>query len=147
MALSRTLILLKPDTVHRGLIGNIIDRLERKGLKVLALKMVKLSQTIIDEHYDFLKEKPFFPEIVAYMTCGPIVALVVEAEGSVALVRQMCGATNPAEAAIGTIRGDFGTTIRYNLIHASDTDETANKEIARFFKNEEICEYERIVIE
>ena len=147
MALSRTLILLKPDTIHRALIGNIIDRLERKGLKVLGLKMMKLSQAVIDEHYDFLKSKPFFPEIVAYMTSGPIVAMVVEAEGVVALVRQMCGATNPAEAAIGTIRGDFGTTIRYNLIHASDTDETASKEIVRFFKPEELCEYDRVVIE
>lgn len=145
--LTRTLVLLKPDTVHRGLIGTVTARIEARGMKIIALKMMTLSNAIIEDHYSFLKEKPFFPEIVSYMTSGPIVAMVVEAEGSVALMRQLCGATNPAEALPGTVRGDLGNTIRYNLIHASDSDETAAVEIKRFFGNDALSAYDRIVIE
>ncbi len=146
-AVERTLLLLKPDTVHRGLIGEILSRIERKGLKIIAMKMMALQDSLIEEHYFFHREKPFFPEIVKYMTEGPIVALVVEGDGAIALMRALCGATDCAEAAIGTIRGDYGLTIRYNLIHASDSAETAAVEIPRFFDETEIHPYARKILE
>jgi nucleoside-diphosphate kinase len=145
--MERSLVLLKPDAIHRGLIGEIVARMERRGIKIVGLKMMSLGNDLIADHYSHLASKPFFPEIVAYMTAGPIVALVAEAEGVVALLRAMCGATNSAEAGPGTIRGDFATTIRYNIIHASDSVETAEVEIKRFFAANEIHGYDRIVIE
>ena len=147
MSRERTLVILKPDTVHRALIGTVIDRFERKSLKVIAMKMTKLGEPILREHYAHLASKPFFPEIVGYMTLGPVVIMVVEGTECVRLIRQLCGATNPAEAAIGTIRGDYAYNIRYNIIHASDSVETAEVEVKRFFTDEEICEYTRIGIE
>lgn len=144
--MERSLVILKPDTVHRGLIGQVIARIEQRGFKIAAMKMATVSQAKLDEHYGHLTTKPFYPEIVAYMTMGPVVFLIVEGDNAVGGMRQLCGATDPAQAAMGTIRADFATTIRYNLIHASDSLESAEAEVARFFSSEEINTYEKKVI-
>lgn len=140
----KTLILLKPDAVQKSLIGQIIARFETKWLKVVGLKMMSLDDKLINEHYGFLADKPFFPRIVSYMTAGPIVALAVEWEEAVATVRQLVGATNPLEATPGSIRADYAKNIDNNIIHASDSPETAEVELNRFFNvSSEIFEYSR----
>lgn len=138
-----TLILLKPDTVERGLIGQVVTRLEQKGLKINGMKMMQLDDAIVTEHYDFLADKPFFPSIKEYMMRTPIVALAVSGQNAIATVRMLTGATNPTEALPGSIRGDFGLTIDGNIIHASDSAETAEIELARFFGGKDIFEYSR----
>lgn len=140
-----TLILLKPDTVERGLIGQVVARLENKGLKISGLKMMQLDEAIIEEHYDFLKDKPFFPGIKKYMTRTPVVAIAATWVNAVATVRMLTGATNPAEALPGSIRGDFGLTIDANIIHASDTPENAAIELNRFFKGQDVFNYTRVI--
>ena len=142
----RSLIILKPDTIHRGLIGQVLSRIEARGLKIVAMKMANVTQAKLDEHYGHLTSKPFYPEIVAYMTMGPVVFAIVEGDNAVGGMRQLCGATDPAQADMGTVRADFALTIRYNLIHASDSVENATAEIARFFDESEICGYEKKVI-
>ncbi|MDD2693863.1 MAG: nucleoside-diphosphate kinase [Candidatus Gracilibacteria bacterium] len=142
----RSLIILKPDTVHRGLVGQVTTRIEQRGFKVVAMKMALVSREKLDEHYGHLTSKPFYPEIVAYMTMGPVVFMIVEGDNAVGGMRQLCGATDPAQAEMGTIRADYATTIRYNLIHASDSAENAEVEIKRFFADSEICSYERKAI-
>lgn len=139
-----TLVLLKPDTVQRSLIGEVISRLENRGLKINGLKMIALSNEIIEEHYDFLADKPFFPNIVKYMQSAPVVALAVSGKNAIPVIRSLCGATNPVEATPGTIRGDFALTIDANIIHASDSEETAEIELKRFFDASEIYAYEKI---
>ena len=139
-----TLILLKPDTVERGLIGEVISRLEAKGLKFAGMKMMQLDDSIIEEHYDFLMDKPFFPSIKEYMTRTPVVALAVSGINAIATVRMLTGATNPQEALPGSIRGDLGLTIDGNIIHASDSADTAEVELKRFFKGEGVYEYARL---
>ena len=129
-----TLILLKPDTVERGFVGQVITRIEQKGLKINGLKMMQLDDAIIAEHYDFLADKPFFPSIQNYMKRTPVVALAVSGANAIATVRTLTGATNPQEALPGSIRGDLGLTIDGNIIHASDSPETAEVELKRFFK-------------
>jgi nucleoside-diphosphate kinase len=141
----RSLIILKPDTVHRGLIGAVTNRIENRGFQIVAMKMAKISQAKLDEHYGHLTSKPFYPEIVDYMTMGPVVFMIVEGANAVNGMRQLCGATDPAQATMGTVRADFATTIRYNLIHASDSVENAEAEIKRFFEEDEICSYKKIV--
>jgi len=138
-----TLILLKPDTVERGLIGQVLTRLEQKGLKINGLKMMQMSEELVNEHYDFLADKPFFPKIMAYMTRTPIVAIAVSGANAIATVRMLTGATNPQEALPGSIRGDFGLTIDGNIIHASDSAETAEIELKRFFGGKDVYEYTR----
>jgi nucleoside-diphosphate kinase len=138
-----TLILLKPDTVERGLIGEVISRLEQKGLKINGLKMMALSDAIVTEHYSFLADKPFFPSIKSYMMRTPVVALAVSGKNAIATVRMLTGATNPQEALPGSIRGDLGLTIDGNIIHASDSVETAQVELQRFFGGKDIFEYSR----
>ena len=142
----RSLIILKPDTIHRGLIWQVTARIEQRGFKIVAMKMSLVSKEKLDEHYGHHISRPFYPEIVSYMTMGPVVFIVVEGENAVNGMRQLCGATDPAIAEMGTIRADFATTIRYNLIHASDSVENAIIEIQRFFETNEICSYERKVI-
>lgn len=139
-----TLVLLKPDATQRSILGQIIARFEAKGLKIRGLKMMQLDDAIIEEHYDFLMDKPFFPGIKSYMKSAPIVALALEGNGAIGIVRTLCGATNSSEALPGTIRGDFGMTIDANVVHSSDSEETAAKELKRFFKDEEICTYGKI---
>ncbi len=142
-----TLILLKPDTVERGLIGQVVARLENKGLTIAGMKMMQLDDAIINEHYDFLADKPFFPAIQSYMKRTPVVALAVRGQDAISTVRTLTGATNPAEALPGSIRGDFGLTIDGNIIHASDSEETAEVELARFFKGEGIYDYTKVIEE
>ena len=141
MAIERTLIILKPDAVNRGMCGEVLARFERKGLKIIALKMAWLDEKILREHYAHLAAKPFFPEIVEFMSRSPVIIGVLEGRNAVELVRGMCGVTDANKAAPGTIRGDFAISTSRNIIHASDSIETAKKEIARFFKQEELFDY------
>lgn len=142
--MERTFVMIKPDAVQRGLIGEIISRLERKGLKIVAMKMLNVSRELAERHYAEHREKPFFESLVSYITSAPVVAMVVEGKNAVKVVRTLVGATNPQEALPGTIRGDFGMDIGRNVIHASDSLESAEREISLFFKPEEIVEYKRI---
>ncbi|MBU1198179.1 nucleoside-diphosphate kinase [Candidatus Micrarchaeota archaeon] len=142
--MERTLVILKPDALHRGVIGAVIQRFEQKGLKIVGLKMEKLDEKTLSEHYGHLKDKPFFPRIVSFMKSAPVVLVAIEGLEAVGIVRKMCGVTNARNAAIGTIRGDFGMSVQANIVHASDSLETAQKEVKRFFKNSELFEYKKM---
>ena len=134
MTIEKTYIMLKPDCIKRGLIGEVISRIEKKGYNILDAKMMKLDEAILREHYAHLKDKPFFPEIVSYMTSGPVLGMIVEGENAVLGMRILMGATKFEEAAAGTIRGDYATSTGENIIHGSDSVENAQIEIKRFFK-------------
>jgi nucleoside-diphosphate kinase len=140
----RTFVLLKPDAVQRALVGAILERFERRGLKLVALKTTKVPRELAETYYLEHKGKPFFAGLVKYITSAPSVALVIEGDEAVAVVRKMMGKTNAAEAEPGTIRGDFGITIGRNLIHGSDSVATAKREIGLFFKPEELLDYARV---
>lgn len=142
----KTLVLLKPDAIQRGIVGEIINRIEKKGLKLVGCKMVQLDKKILREHYAHLVDKPFYPRIEVFMSSSPVVAMVWEGLEAVRVLRNMSGATNARDAAVGTIRGDYGVSGQANLIHASDSVETAKKEINRFFSEKELFEYERELI-
>ena len=129
----RTLVLVKPDGVKKGLIGEIISRLEKKGLKIAAMRMLQMDKAMARKHYAVHDGKPFFAGLVDFITSGPIVAVVVEGDKSVEVVRKLMGETDPVKAAPGTIRGDYGLDIGENLIHGSDSEENARTEIALFF--------------
>jgi nucleoside-diphosphate kinase len=133
--MSRTLILVKPDAFARGLTGEILARFERKGLSIVALEKQTLTAEIAETHYAEHKERPFFGELVEFITSGPLVAAVLEGNEAVKAARQIIGATNPLEAATGSIRGDFATEVGQNLVHGSDSDESAAREAAIFFPN------------
>jgi nucleoside-diphosphate kinase len=139
----RTFVLLKPDAVQRSLVGEIIGRFERRGLKLVAMKMLRVSRPLGETYYAEHKGKAFFEPLMSYITAGPVVALVLEGDGAVALVRKMMGKTNSAEAEPGTIRGDLALSISRNVIHGSDSLESAKREIPLFFKTEEIHAYPR----
>jgi len=141
--MERTLVLLKPDAIERALIGRIIARFEDKGLRIVGLKMMRLGAEVLEEHYSHLKELPVFPEIVAFMMSTPVVAMCIEGLEAVQVVRAMCGVTRSRAALPGTIRGDLGMSIRSNLVHASDSPETAAAEIERFFSQAELFAYEK----
>ncbi len=141
--MERTFVMVKPDGVQRGLIGEVISRLERKGLKIVAMKMLWIQEELAREHYAEHAEKPFFQALVDYITSGPVVAMVVEGKEAVKVVRTLVGATNPVEASPGTIRGDFGMDIGRNVVHASDSLESAEREIYLFFDADEIVEYSK----
>ena len=143
--MEKTLVLLKPSCVQRQLIGEIISRFERRGLHIVGLKMMFLSEDLLKEHYSHLVDKPFFPSIVASMQASPVVALALEGVEAVDVVRTMTGATNGRAAAPGTIRGDYSMSNQQNIIHASDSVENAKIEVACFFHNEEIFDYESSV--
>jgi nucleoside-diphosphate kinase len=130
---SRTLILVKPDAFERGLTGEVLARFERKGLRITALKQIQADEQIANRHYAEHAEKPFFGELVAFITRGPLVALVLEGTVAVDAARQVIGVTNPLEAAPGSIRGDFGTEVTFNLVHGSDSDASAQREIEIWF--------------
>ncbi len=136
--MEKTLVLVKPDGVAQGLTGEIIARFERRGLTVAALKMLCLARAKAESHYAEHKEKPFFGDLVAFITSGPIVAMVVAGENAVKVVRTMVGPTNPADAAPGTIRGDFALNLQKNVIHGSDSPASAEREIAIYFAAGEI---------
>ena len=131
--MSRTLILVKPDAFERGLTGEVLARFERKGLRIVALRLLVADEDIANRHYAEHVEKPFFGELVAFITGGPLVAVVLEGHEAVAAARQLIGATNPIEAATGSMRGDFGLEVTFNLVHGSDSDESAEREIAIWF--------------
>ncbi|XP_076008225.1 NME/NM23 nucleoside diphosphate kinase 2a [Genypterus blacodes] len=141
MAQERTFIAVKPDGVQRGLIGEIIKRFEVKGFKLVAMKMMQASEEHLTEHYIDLKGKGFFPELIKYMSSGPVVAMVWEGLGAVKTGRVMLGATNPADSNPGTIRGDFCIEVGRNIIHGSDSVESAKKEIALWFTDSELVSY------
>jgi nucleoside-diphosphate kinase len=137
----RTFVMVKPDGVRRGLVGEVIKRIEQKGLKIVAMKMVRLSEETAKEHYAEHVNKPFFPSLVEFITSGPVVSMVVEGNSAIEVMRRLCGATNPIESPPGTIRGDFGLDIGENIVHASDSPHSAEKEISIHFSNEEIIDY------
>jgi len=139
----RTFCLVKPDGVQRGLVGEIVRRFESRGLKLVGLKMIRISRQLAGEYYAEHKGKAFFPGLVEYVTSGPSVAMLWEGENAVAVVRKTMGATDPAKAEPGTIRADFGLTISRNVVHGSDSVESAKRETSLFFKPEEILAYER----
>lgn len=141
----KSLVLLKPDAIHRGLTGQILCRLERKGLKIVGMKMLMISRATAEEHYGIHRDKPFFQDLVAFITSGPIIGMVFQGKGAVDIVRQLMGTTDPARAQPGTIRGDLAMDIQSNLVHGSDSTETAAKEIPLFFSDEEIYNYHRDV--
>lgn len=139
--MSRCFAMLKPGVVNRRLVGEVIERLEKKGFKIVGLKMVLPSKEIAEAHYAEHKEKPFFGELVDYLTSGPVVAMVLQADDCVALTRKLVGKTKPAEAEPGTIRGDYCIHTSKNIIHASDSDESAEREISLWFKENEIFDW------
>ena len=139
--MEKTLVLLKPSCVQRQLIGEIINRFERRGLRIAGLKLMQLSDEILREHYAHLVDRPFFPALAASMQASPVVALALEGVEAVQVVRTMTGATNGRAAAPGTIRGDYSLSNQQNIVHASDSVENAQIELKRFFRPEEILEY------
>ena len=139
--MERTLIIVKPDGVQRGLIGNIITRFEQRGLKFVGLKLIQITPELAEQHYGVHKGKPFYPGLVKYITSGPVVVGVVEGPKAISIVRTTMGATNAAEAIPGTIRGDYALEIGFNIVHGSDGPETARQEINLFFKPEELVDY------
>lgn len=141
--MERTLILVKPDGVQRGLTGEIIARFERRGLKMVGMKFMQMSQELAETHYGIHKERPFYQSLVAYITSGPIVAMVWEGNDAIAAARATMGATNPVAANPGTIRGDFGMEIGRNLVHGSDSPENAVKEVDLFFTAAELVAWSR----
>lgn len=140
----RSLIIIKPDALQRSLVGEIITRFERKGLAIIAMKMTHLDAAIVQDHYSHIKDKPFFPRIEKFMTSTPVVLMVVEGLNVIDAIRIIVGPTKSFEAAGGTIRGDYALSMQSNIVHASDSKESAADEIKRFFKDEEIMNYEKI---
>jgi nucleoside-diphosphate kinase len=139
----RTLVIVKPDAMQRGLIGEIVGRLERRGLKLEGLKLLRVDRALAERHYAEHQGKPFYEGLVSYITACPVVVAVFAGEGAITTVRATIGKTNPAEAAPGTIRGDFALEVGRNLIHASDGPESAAREVGLFFAREELLTYER----
>ena len=141
--MERTLILVKPDGVQRGLIGEIIGRFERRGLKLVGMKFLQMSEDLAGRHYAVHQGKPFYEDLVAYITSGPVVAMVWEGNDAIQAARSTMGATKPVESAPGTIRGDFGMEIGRNLVHGSDSVENGKKEVVLFFDEAELVGWER----
>jgi nucleoside-diphosphate kinase len=141
--MERTLVLLKPGSIQRGLAGRIISRFEDHGLKIIAMKMMQVSEELAKAHYGEHVEKPFFNDLVNYITSAPIVAMVLEGPNVISLVRKMMGKTDPQESAPGTIRGDFGLFTGKNIVHGSDSSDSAKREIELFFKSEEFVTYKK----
>lgn len=136
----RTFVAIKPDAVKRGLIGKIIERIEDKGYKIVAMKMLQVSEELAGQHYIEHADKPFYKSLIDFITSGPIIAMVLQGENAVANVRKFMGQTDPDEAEVGSIRGDFALVKRFNAIHGSDSPESAKREIDLYFKQEEICD-------
>lgn len=141
--MDRTLVLLKPDAVQRGVIGDLLSRIEGRGLKLAAMKLIQIDEALARRHYASHEGKSFFPGLIDFITTGPVVAIVVQGPNAVEAVRTTMGVTNPLEASPGTIRGDFALTIAFNLVHGSDSEESASSEIDLFFTPNEIIDYER----
>lgn len=142
-SMEKTFIMVKPDGVQRNIIGEIVTRFERKGFQLVGAKLMQVSRELAEKHYAEHKDKPFFEELVDFITSGPVFAMVWQGENVIATARQMMGKTNPQEALPGTIRGDFGLTVGKNVIHGSDSPDSAKREIALFFKEEELLNYDK----
>jgi nucleoside-diphosphate kinase len=143
--IERTLVLVKPDGVQRQLIGRIISRYEDRGLRLVGLKIMQVDRGLVERQYEAHRERPFFAALVQFMTCGPVVAMVLEGPSAISVVRALNGATQAAEAAPGTVRGDFALDTRMNLVHSSDGPEAAEREIELWFRPEELLSYGRDV--
>ena len=142
--IEKTYVMVKPDGVQRGLVGKIVQRFEERGLKICAMKMMKIPKELAERHYGEHKGKGFYEPLLSYITSGPVVCMVIEGENAVAAVRAMMGKTNPQDAAPGTIRADFSQVTGRNIVHGSDSSESARREINLFFNDYEIQKYERI---
>ncbi|MBA4548966.1 nucleoside-diphosphate kinase [Thermoactinomyces intermedius] len=143
--MEKTFIMVKPDGVQRGLIGEIVSRFERKGYQLVGAKLMTVSRELAEQHYIEHKEKPFFDELVDFITSGPVFAMVWQGNGIIAAARQMMGKTNPSEALPGTIRGDYGVNVAMNIVHGSDSPESAEREIALWFDEEDFNHYEKTI--
>ncbi|MGI8383581.1 nucleoside-diphosphate kinase [Robertmurraya sp. P23] len=143
--MEKTFLMVKPDGVQRNLIGEIVGRFERKGFQLVGAKLMLISNELAEQHYGEHKERPFFGELVDFITSGPVFAMVWEGENVIATARQMMGATNPKDSQPGTIRGDFAVTVGKNIIHGSDSAASAEREIALFFKEEELLSYSKLL--
>ena len=143
MGVERTLVIVKPDGVQRALVGEIVGRLERRGLKIVAMALRRIDRALAERHYGEHQGKPFYPGLVAHITSGPVVLMVLEGPDAIAVVRATNGATNPVAAAPGTIRADFALALGRNLVHASDGPESAAREVALFFGEDAVLSYER----
>jgi nucleoside-diphosphate kinase len=141
--MQHTLVLIKPDAIQRGLVGNIVSRFELKGLKLCAMKMQNISEKTWEEHYSHIADKPFFPPMKDFMTSTPIICMVWQGKEAIDVVRMLAGATNSRQADVGTIRGDLSMSIQYNVVHASDSPEAAEDEISRFFEDGEVLDYDK----
>ncbi len=142
--MEKTLVIIKPDGVARGLIGEIVSRLERRGIRLIGMKFVQVATELAEEHYGVHKERPFYPALIEYITSGPVVLMAWEGNKVIEAVRQSVGATNPTQAAPGSIRGDFGIDIGRNLIHASDSPENGEAEVSLWFGADELVSWERL---
>lgn len=140
--MEKSLIIIKPSGVQRGLVGSIIERFQRKGLQINGIKMMRLSEALLREHYAHLVDRPFFPNILKSMMASPVIVMAISGKDAIAVIRRMVGVTNGREAAPGTIRGDFSMSGQENIIHASDSPESAAVELKRFFAQDEIFEYD-----
>ncbi|WP_019242026.1 MULTISPECIES: nucleoside-diphosphate kinase [Bacillus] len=145
--MEKTFLMVKPDGVQRQLIGDIVARFERKGFQLVGAKLMQISNELAEQHYGEHKERPFFGELVEFITSGPVFAMVWEGENVISTARSMMGATNPKDAAPGTIRGDYAATVGKNIIHGSDSPESAEREIGLFFKQEELVNYTKLINE
>ncbi|OLP64984.1 Nucleoside diphosphate kinase [Bacillus pumilus] len=143
--MDKTFLMVKPDGVERQLIGEIVSRFEKKGLQLVGAKLMKIPKEVAETHYGEHKEKPFFGELVSFITSGPVFAMVWQGEQAVDVTRQMIGKTNPKEALPGTIRGDYGLTVGKNIIHGSDSPESAEREINLFFQQEELTNWDQTI--
>ncbi|WP_295722708.1 nucleoside-diphosphate kinase [uncultured Methanobrevibacter sp.] len=139
--IQKTYVMLKPDAVGRRLMGKVLTRFEEKGLKIVAMKLRMIPEELAKEHYGEHKDKPFFNGLIEYITSGPVLTMVVEGDEAISIIRKLVGATNPQEADVGTIRGDFGMDTGRNIIHASDAPVSAEREINLFFNEDEIIDY------
>jgi nucleoside-diphosphate kinase len=141
----RTLILIKPDGVQRALVGKIVDRYEQRGLRIAGMKLMRVPRELAEQHYDVHRDKPFFAGLIEFITSGPLVAMCVEGPNAIAVCREVNGATRPPQATPGSIRGDMALDTGHNLVHGSDSPETAAHEVALWFKPEELVSYERAI--
>jgi nucleoside-diphosphate kinase len=144
VAIEKTFVMVKPDGVQRGLVGEIVRRFENKGLKLVNAKLMSVPQNLAETHYAEHKERPFFSDLVSFITSSPVFAMVLEGDSAISIARTMMGKTNPAESAPGTIRGDYGLTIGMNIVHGSDSEESASREIELWFGAEHVS-YEKAV--
>jgi len=140
--IQKSFVMMKPDAVQRRLMGKILSRFEEKGLQIVAVKLMQIDEELAKTHYGEHAEKPFFPSLVEYITSSPSLAMVIEGEEAITTIRKLVGATNPLEADLGTIRGDYGMDTGRNIIHASDSPASAEREIGLFFNEDEICDYQ-----